>query len=121
MNNLNANASISKAENIITYLFENGGGNNKMEDELFKAMGFIADAKEAISNNQPEFSADVCDSVSCAMVEINRIRIIADRYSCSRFTEEDEEDEDFVMFRLIVSLATEACRRLKTAENEIFN
>lgn len=119
MNTPPANNAIDQAEKIITDIFENGKHDKDAGEKLYRVMTLLADVRAAI-NHDTEDNGEVCDSVSGAMVCINRIRVTASRYSDARFTEDDEENEDFIMFGLLITLASEAYCRLKLAETELF-
>lgn len=119
MNNNPASKAIDQAEKIITGIFENGTHDKDTGEDLYRAITLLADAQAAINQHNGS-NIEVCDAVSGAMQNINKIRVIASRYSDAKFTDYDEEDENYIMFGLLIDLASEAHRRLKVANSELF-
>ncbi|EOG3074629.1 hypothetical protein ACK861_004868 [Salmonella enterica] len=116
---VSANNAIDQAEKIITEIFENGEHDKQTGESLYRVMTLLADARETINTDAGD-NADICDSVSAAMLNINKICIIGSRYSDAIFSDDDGDDENCLIFRTLIDFATEARRRLKVAESELF-
>jgi hypothetical protein len=111
--------AIDQVEKVITDIFENGTHDKDTGEGLYRAITLIADVRSAI-NQRDSVNIEVSDAISGAMLNINKIRVTASRYSDACFTDEDEDDENYIMFRLLTDFACEAHRRLKIAESELF-
>lgn len=109
-NNYSTANYLKTAQSVLVSLFE---ASNELDSSEIKSVlkainGFLSDALGSIDgsinkqeNEDSEMSADlaeVCDAVSGAMICINRIRITASIYSDASFTDEDSEDENYIIF-----------------------
>ncbi|HHA2247823.1 TPA: hypothetical protein ACOEHG_002704 [Enterobacter ludwigii] len=119
MNKTNALKAINKVDEIITDIFCNGVGTD-IDDKLHEVITNIAEARQAVDEY---YNAEAGDSVTAAIIILRKLCVAANRYISARFTEEDKdnENEDFIMFWLLIDLAGNAYKKLKIAENEIFN
>lgn len=111
--------TIDQVEKIIIDIFEHGTHDKDTGEGLYRSITLMADMRTAITQSE-ESKAEVCDAVSGAMLNINKIRVVASRYSDACFSDDDSEDENYIMFRLLIDFASEAYRRLKVAESELF-
>lgn len=91
-----------------------------MQKTLDTANGYV-NILSSEQNNTAKMSVDFSDAVSGAMLNINKICVVGSRYSDAVFSDMDNDDENCLMFRTLIDFAREAKRKLKTAENELFN
>lgn len=117
MKNTSVANTIEQVDKIISAVFENSKLDKDTETRLFNAMSLLATAYEAASHAEIS-SCSITDAVSDAMVSINRIRVAGSRYLESCFND-DNDDENCIMFGLLTDLAQEAHRYLKVAETQL--
>ncbi|EKC9955569.1 hypothetical protein OQO23_004462 [Salmonella enterica] len=117
MKNTSVANTIEQVDKIISAVFENSKLDKDTETRIFNAMSLLATAYEAASHAEIS-SRSITDAVSDAMVSINRICVAGSRYLESCFND-DNDDENCIMFGLLTDLAQEAHRYLKVAETQL--
>ncbi|HED5888000.1 TPA: hypothetical protein R5S02_003191 [Salmonella enterica] len=118
MKNTSVANTIEQVDKIISAVFENSKLDKDTETHLFNAMSLLATARESASHAEIS-SRSITDAVSDAMVNINRICVAGTHYLESCFDDDDNDDENCIMFGLLTDLANDAHRYLKVAETQL--
>lgn len=118
MKNTSVANTIEQVDKIISAVFENSKLDKDTETRLFNAMSLLAAAYEAASHAEIS-SCSITDAVCDAMVSINRICVAGSHYLESCFNDDDNDDENCIMFGLLTDLAQEAHRYLKVAKTQL--
>lgn len=118
MKNTSVANTIEQVDKIISAVFENTKLDKDTETRLFNAMSLLATAHESASHAEIS-SCSISDAVSDAMVSVNRICVAGAYYLESCFNDDDNDDENCIMFGLLTDLAQEARRYLKVAETQL--